>query len=311
MINEFNFETIECEWLDLKKMSVKYSTFLKYENVIFTQINPYFKNYQLNQFTDSNIIQFFMQKSRQEQLSNSYLKIIKYVLSSIIQFGRERFAFPTLHFNMIKFSQCNQTNQVLSSCEKEKLLQYCKNQYDCLSVSILISLYGGLRIGEICGLQWMNIDFENQLIYVEKTAQRQKNDNKNKKKKTHLVLTEPKTKTSKRCVPIPQFLINYLKTYKSSLNNEDFVLSNSFVICDPRTIQKKFSLLCQKNNIKTNFHNLRHSYATECVSENVEIKSLSEILGHSRVSTTLELYVHSSIDEKRKQINKLKTPQWS
>lgn len=304
---EFNFEKLEFEWLEIKRMSVKYSTYLKYENIISSQINPYFKDYKLEEFNDNTIFHFFYIKK--EELSDSYLKIIKFVLSSIIQLGKERFNFPLIYIDRIKFSKKHKINKVLTYEEKDKLLEYCKKNKNPLSVAILISLYGGLRIGEICGLQWDNIDFNNDLIYITKTAQRQKIIDDIKK--TRLVLTEPKTLTSKRCVPVPKFLIQYLQSYQDTYNNGDFVLSNSSSIYDPRNIQKRFKRLCKKNNFDTNFHNLRHSYATECVYENVEIKSLSEILGHSKVSTTLDLYVHSSMEHKKKQIEKLKTPQWS
>lgn len=306
-MNEFNFENLELEWLKIKKMSVKYSTYLKYENVITTQISPYFKEYRLEDFNDTAIFDFF--DTKRNELSDSYLKIIKYVLSSIIQFGNETFDFPVIHIERIKFIKKRKVNKVLSEDEKNKLLNYCHKNKNPLSVAILISLYGGLRIGEICGLQWKDIDFDNSLIYIDKTAQRQKTGDDNKK--TKLVLTEPKTLTSKRYVPVPEFLIQYLQSYKKTDDDNCFVLSNHFSIYDPRNIQKRFKRLCKSNDFDTNFHNLRHSYATECVYENVEIKSLSEILGHAKVSTTLDLYVHSSMEHKKKQIEKLKTPQWS
>lgn len=307
-MNEFDFEKLELKWLEIKRMSVKYSTYLKYENVITSQINPYFKGYKLEDFNDNTIFHFFDLKKK--ILSENYLKIIKYILSSIIQLGKESYDFPLMHIDKIKFTNKKRTTIVLTEKQKNQLLEYCKNNKNPLSTAILISLYGGLRIGEICGLQWNNIDFENSLIYINKTAQRQKIEN-NSFRKTKLVLTEPKTTTSKRYVPIPQFLNQYLQSYKDTYDNNDFVLSNKSSIYDPRNIQKRFKILCKNNNFETNFHNLRHSYATECVYENVEIKSLSEILGHANVSTTLNLYVHSSMEYKKKQIEKLKTPQWS
>lgn len=306
-MNEFNFENLELEWLKIKKMSVKYSTYLKYENVISTQISPYFKEYRLEDFNDTAIFHFFSIKKN--ELSDSYLRIIKYVLSSIIQLGNETFDFPVIHIDRIKFIKQRKVNRVLSEDEKNKLLSYCKKNKDPLSVAVLISLYGGLRIGEICALQWKNVDYDSALIYIDKTAQRQKVDNSNKK--TKLVLTEPKTLTSRRYVPVPEFLMEYLHSYQNTDDGECFVLSNTLSIYDPRNIQKRFKRLCRNNDFDTNFHNLRHSYATECVYENVEIKSLSEILGHAKVSTTLDLYVHSSMEHKKKQIEKLKTPQWS
>lgn len=305
-MNDFSFKGLTEKWLELKKLSVKHSTYLKYEDIICNQILPYFEDMNIDKINDHNIIYFFEEKRK--NLSDGYLQVIKYVLGSIIKLGSEQYVFPSIHMEFIKFPKRNYNQKVLSKDQQNQLLNYCKDYHNQLSVSILLSLYGGLRIGEISALRWKNIDFQNHVIHVTGTAQRQKANNT--VNKTTVVVTEPKTKTSLRYVPIPMFLIHYLQAYKSTQNNDDFVLSNSSLIYEPRCIQKRFKRLCQKNNFDVNFHVLRHSYATQCVQQKVDIKSLSEILGHSKVSTTLELYVHTNIEYKKKEIEKLPSPSW-
>ena len=171
-------------------------------------------------------------------------------------------------------------------------------------------MYGGLRIGEICALKWEDIDLNNGIITVSKTVERLKNK-ENMESKTILMILEPKTQTSKRIVPIPVFLKEYIQNYYDYLTVIDssyYLLTNSEKIPDPRTIQNQFQRLCQDNNFQINFHSLRHTYATHCVMQEVDLKSLSEMLGHSNISTTLQLYVHSSIEFKINQINKISAP---
>ena len=170
-------------------------------------------------------------------------------------------------------------------------------------------MYGGLRIGEFSGLKWKDIDFDNDLIRVERTVERLKAP-ANSATKTQLMLMDPKTATSKRIIPIPSFVMEYVKKYYQhhAIDDEHFIYTNSKNISDPRSIQYGFHRICKLYNFKSNFHSLRHTYATNCVMNNIDIKSLSEMLGHSKVSTTLNLYVHSSLDFKKTQINKIEKP---
>lgn len=303
-----NFETVTKEWLEVKKLSVKYSSYLKYENIIIKQINPYFHNMDLEDINDNTVIQFFNIKMNDENLSNSYLRTIKYVLSSVFELAKESIHSINIHWKKIKIPKGNKTLNVLTDDNREYLIKYCKDNINSLSTSILLSLYSGMRIGEICALKWKNVDFKANIITVDTTVQRLKSKEENVSSKTSLMICEPKTETSFRLIPIPIFLSNYLTGFKNTINEEDYVLSNNEFIFDPRRLQKQFKNLCQSYGFSTNFHNLRHSFATECVMKNIEIKSLSEILGHSSVSITLDLYVHSSMEHKRKEMMKIEPP---
>ena len=268
-----NFIVVSREWMYLKKLSVKYSSYVKYENVVNVHLIQYFGKYCLQQINDDIIINYFQTKINEEKYSLSTLSTIRYVLKSILEYAQSF------------------------------------NHFEPISLAILLSLYGGLRIGEFSGLKWKDIDFENDLIRVERTVERLKAP-ANSMTKTQLMLMDPKTATSKRIIPIPVFVMEYVKKYYQhhAIDDEHFIYTNSKNISDPRSIQYSFHRICKLYNFKSNFHSLRHTYATNCVMNNIDIKSLSEMLGHSKVSTTLNLYVHSSLDFKKTQINKIEKP---
>ena len=155
-----DFEEITNEWLKTKKLSVKYSSYLKYENIVIKQINPYFHNMNLKDIDDHIVIQFFNIKMNDENLSNSYLRTIKYVLSSVFELAKETIQSINIHWKKIKIPKSNRTLNVLDDNHREYLIQYCKENINALSTGILLSLFSGMRIGEICALKWKNVDFQ-------------------------------------------------------------------------------------------------------------------------------------------------------
>ena len=164
----------------------------------------------------------------------------------------------------------------------------------------MLCLYTGLRIGELCGLQWKDIDFRRGCLTVCKTVQRISLGNG----KTVISIDTPKTDSSVRVVYIPLFIIEMLKHFKQAQNI--FILSGREKPTEPRTLQHKFKRIlavCKISDIS--FHALRHTYATMCVEKQFDIKTLSELLGHSDVKITLNTYVHSSEKLKRKYVKRL------
>ena len=171
-------------------------------------------------------------------------------------------------------------------------------------LGILICLYTGLRLGEICGLMWRDIDFENKTLSVERTVQRVKDISSETKQKTKLIISDPKSDTSRRIIPLPDFLVDILEVLKK----EDFIfiVSNSLKPQEPRVYESVFKNMLKKSDVHIiNFHALRHTFATRSIESGMDIKTLSEILGHSSVQITLEIYVHSSMELKRSSLNSL------
>ena len=295
------------EWLELKKLSVKYSTFVKYESVVNKHINPFFKNYSIDQINDELVMTFFNMLFEQKKYANSTLGNIRFVLKSIDHYIQIKYGINECSLSLIKINKTSDKVLTLTKEQKMSISNYCFNHYKPVAMATLIALYGGLRIGEICALRWENINYEEGYIYIDKTIERLKTKETNETK-TALMVLEPKTFSSKRLVPLPSFLLEYIKNYqeKITINNiTDYILTNNTKIPDPRTTQYRFRKLCEQFDFSIKFHSLRHSYATNCVMQEIDTKTLSEILGHSSVGTTLNLYVHSSLDFKKKQVNKI------
>jgi integrase len=187
--------------------------------------------------------------------------------------------------------------------EQKLLRNYLLKNPSLRNIGILLSLYTGIRLGELCALMWSDIDFYEQIIRINKTAQRIKRfDGKNK---TELVITAPKSDKSIREIPIPSFLLKLLMKHRQSINS--YILSGTEWIVEPRLMQYHFKAVLKKANLPSmNFHQTRHIFATNCLICGFDIKTLSEILGHSTIELTLNRYVHSSKERKRECMEKLR-----
>lgn len=189
--------------------------------------------------------------------------------------------------------------QILKDYELELIEKYIFHNFDAKKTGLIICLYTGMRLGEICALKWEDIDLKNQKISVNKTIQRI-NDNG----KSYTIIGAPKTKYSYRVIPINPILLQFL--YQTKKEN-GFILTGNEKYLDPRSYQYYFKKILKELNIQDyRFHVLRHTFATKCVQCQIDIKSLSEILGHSSVTITLNTYVHSSFEMKKTEMVKYK-----
>jgi len=197
-----------------------------------------------------------------------------------------------------------QEPRTLTRTEQKKLEETLFQSTDPVRFGILIALYGGLRIGEVCALQWGDLDFENGTVRVCKTLLRIRDVSSGAQKKTKVVIDTPKTQTSNRLVPLPAFLMAYLYIYKRGENV--YLLTGTPGFMEPRACLDKYKKLLQAAQVSSHtFHALRHTFATRCIENEVDLKSLSEIMGHSSVNITMQRYVHPSMDLKKAQMNKL------
>lgn len=195
--------------------------------------------------------------------------------------------------------------RVLSVKEQDALVRVLLDEMDLFKFGVLLSLYTGIRIGELCALQWEDIDIPSSILKVRKTMQRIQETARGASRKTKVIITEPKSKCSLREIPLPSFLVAFAIRFKSQA--ETYVLSagkNKYI--EPRTMQNHFKKYIRLAGIDSaNYHALRHTFATRCVELGFEIKTLSEILGHANVNITLNRYVHSSLKLKYDNMNKL------
>ena len=167
---------------------------------------------------------------------------------------------------------------------------------------ILLSLFMGLRIGELCGLKWEDIDFQNKILHIKRTVQRISSPNGNRK--TKVIISTPKSETSFRSVAIPDFLMEYFEMFRNSDNF--FILSGADKPVEPRAIQYRYKKILQSAEIENhNFHKLRHTFATNCAENGYDVKTLSSVLGHNSVNLTLNQYVHPDFVYQRKMLNSM------
>lgn len=167
-------------------------------------------------------------------------------------------------------------------------------------LGILVALHMGLRLGELCALKWENIDLEARILHIRNNVQRVMDYEENR---TKLLLSSPKTACSVRDIPIPPALFSVLRSCRK---NPELPLIKGVrgEWMDPRTLQYRFRRILKLCDIEYfNFHTLRHAFATRCIEKGFDSKSLSEILGHSNIQITLNLYVHSTMQQKRRLMN--------
>ena len=177
-------------------------------------------------------------------------------------------------------------------------------RYGPFKFGVLLSLYTGIRVGELCALQWEDFDLAHSKLKIRKTMQRIQDLGNGSVSKTKIVITEPKSQCSIREIPLPLFIVDVAKKFAS--NPKAYILTGTDRYIEPRTMQNRFKSYVKECNVEpANFHVLRHTFATRCVEVGFEVKSLSEVLGHANVNITLNRYVHSSFELKHSNMNKL------
>lgn len=295
-----DFEVVTEEWLKYKKNTVKKSTYYNYSYSVAKYLYPSFAGKNITKIKNYN--NFIEELS--DTLSPKTVRDIVTKLKEIINFYEEEHN-TKINVKKMSLPKINKKEiQILSNKEKQKLEKYCIEQNSLKSLGILICLNTGLRIGEVCALRWENVDFESRKIHIEKTIERIYSKEENK---TIVIIDTPKSITSVRTIPINSKLYNILKQIRGKSKKTDFVLTGSSEhYVEPRNYQYHFKEILKRSKVKKyKFHTLRHTFATNCIEAGMDIKSLSEILGHADVSITLNIYVHSSDKIKRKYLEKI------
>lgn len=282
--------TLLSEWLIIwieSENGIKESTRQLYKRHINNHIIPKLGKVQLKKL-NSDIIQNFVNSLC---LASSTIKLIFCILESSLACAEEK-GFITNVWSKVKLPSNSKSKvTILTPPEQRRLEDALSEKND---IGILICLYTGLRIGELCALRWQDIDFVNALIHVNGTQSRIDGE---------LKITSPKSKASKRTIPIPDCLLQNLKNHK---NNSEFILSNGTKAVDVRTYRRRFKALLKEAGLPDiKFHAIRHTFASRALEVGMDYKTLSEILGHASVSITMDLYVHALDEHKKNQMNKL------
>jgi integrase len=280
-------------WLEKSKPALKESTYMLYYRTVENHLAPLLGPVNLRQITADHISPLIFAKSH---LAPKTLHGIVGVLNCALSDAAKQ--------NLIPFNPCK--NIKLPQAARKKIRVFTPQQQQrveaACDIGILICLYTGIRIGELCALKWGDVDFGRGVLYVHSTVQRIQK--KAGKAGTKIVTTPPKTSSSDRHIPLPQFLTDKLAAFRQA--PEDYIVSVNGKGMEPRTYQYRFKKLLWRLGLpEANFHTLRHTFSTRALELGFDVKTLSEILGHNNASITLGIYAHSIMEHKRAQMNLL------
>lgn len=300
------------EWLQSTKLRVKASSYIKYRNLAYNHIIPCLGNVSVDQLTTSliekSIAQFLCagRKDKKGGLSPETVANILYMIKDSLRYAQAEGAIHSCSFHRISVKKSPSEMRVLSNEEEERLLRILLHEMDRYKLGIFLCLYTGIRVGELCALKWKDISLFEKTLTIKGTMQRLQHDAVIGTQKTRVVITEPKSSYALRTIPLPMFVVERLLEFQCQAN--DFLLTGSEkYYIEPRTMQNRFKAYLKQGKIAdANFHSLRHTFATRCIESGFDVKSLSEILGHSSVKLTLDKYVHSSMELKRSNMEKLR-----
>ena len=298
MIAENKFSKIVALWKEDKKQYVKRSTFAAYTLLFENHILPSFGEMALVEEQD---VQTFVFRKLNEGLSHKTIKDILIVLKMILRFGAKNQMTEYRQID-IKFptERDKHSIDILNRSHQKQIMEYIRLHFTFKNLGIYICLSAGMRIGEICALTWDDLDVENGIIHVRKTIQRIYVIEEHRKY-TEVILDTPKTKNSIREIPMTKNLLKMIRPIKKIVNGNFYVLTNEPKPTEPRTYRNYYKQFMQSLGLPLiKFHGLRHSFATRCIESKCDYKTVSVLLGHSNISTTLNLYVHPNLEQKKR-----------
>ncbi len=301
------FSTVAESWLMYMKSLVKESTWIKYRNTLKCQLIPQIGmnnistiDYETVTMMCNEMLMFGGKAGN--GLSSKTVSDAVSIIKAIVKYA-DRMKFITDRKVLDVSVKIRPTQlKVFTHNEEKLLLEQITIDMDFTDLGILVCMFTGIRIGELCALTWDDISLKSNTIRVHRTMQRiQTPDGPNKSK---ILISEPKSQCSIREIPIAKTLRSFLELYQ---NEKGYVLTgkeNKFI--EPRTLQNRYKAILKSCGIDNmNFHTLRHTFATRCIEAGFDVKSLSEILGHANVNITLNRYVHPSMDLKQRNMDKL------
>ena len=290
-------------WREDKRQYVKKSTLSAYMLLIQNHLLPVFGDMD---YIEEAAVQDFVFRKLDDGLSQKSIKDILIVLKMILKYGVKNKVIEYSQID-IKFPTERERHdiEVLSRSNHKKIIIHIQDHFTFRNLGIYICLSAGMRIGEICALRWRDIDTDSGVINVRQTIQRIYLIEESGRR-TELMLDTPKTKNSIRDIPMTKDLIKLLKPLKRVVNESYFVLTNDNKPTEPRTYRNYYKQFMRELDMPDlKFHGLRHSFATRCIESRCDYKTVSVLLGHSNISTTLNLYVHPNMEQKKRCIDQM------
>ncbi len=297
------------EWLECKRSSFKESTLVKYQNMLQCYILPALGECRISSINRKQVKNFTQSLlnsggRKGNGLSAKTVSDTLSLLRGILKFALEN----DIQVNYIACNLPSKQNprplRVFGIGEQQTLCKYLSENMTYSNLGILLSLFTGLRVGELCALKWGDISFSDRTLHVQRTMQRLQTEEKGGAK-TKILISTPKSKCSERKIPLMDGILKRLSAMRKP--PETFFLTGSQTdFMEPRTMQNRFKAVLRACGLAdANFHALRHTFATRCVEAGGDAKSLSEILGHANVKITLNRYVHPTMEQKRENMRKL------
>lgn len=300
--NNITFSDVAQEWLLYKQPILKKSTLSYYKYIIDIRLNSILGDEKVSKLKDYNFNNITIKM--QEKLGNNSTRDTLSVLKSILRYMDLKYNLG-LNVDLIAIPKLATRNiEVFTKEETETLENYLKQSERNIEIGIWISLYAGIKIGEVCALKWKDINLKNRAIIVRNVVQ----SIRKKEKNYYTIVDEVNTEyCNSRIVPISNQLYEKLNSMKTKNNKNNYILTNSETrIMFPSSYRKVFNRVLKKCGIKhKKYQALRHTFAMHCIALGMDVETLKEILGHTQVSTTVSTYMNPSIQTKQDYLNKL------
>lgn len=303
-----SFENYAERWLSNKKNILKETSFARYSLIIQNHLIPYFKGIDISEIDSFKVNEFMIflknrgNKKTGKGLNSKTISGYIQLLISITQDYRAEYELPYKPIK-VKLEKSNEDIVPFLPNEISIIKDYIFIHHTPKNLGIAISLLLGLRIGEVCGLKWGNIDFKQKTISIDSTIYRiyEKNDNEGS---SRVIVGSPKTDSSKRVLPMTRTIYELLLVCNANHSPDDYVVTGENTPAEPISYSSYFKRLLHKLGITGSytFHSLRHTFATNCINSGMDYKSLSKLLGHSSITVTLDLYVHPQMSSMRDQL---------
>ncbi len=293
-------------WLSEAAGTLKKSSLNKYEDILRCYIFPEFGENDLLEITNQRLFDFvngllLYGGVKGQGLTSATVAEILSAMNSIRIYAMKKDYVVNYSTECVRLKKEQADIRVFSLKEEEILIDYLQEHMDFSALGILLCLFTGIRIGELCALKWEDFNFSEKKMFVGKTMQRLRVETTGKRK-TEVKILEPKSVCSVRVIPLPDFMMGLLKKFYTP---EAFLLTGNSRFVEPRTMQNRFKRILAFCGIQdANFHATRHTFATRCIELGFDVKSLSEILGHASVAITMNRYVHPSMELKRENMNR-------
>ena len=295
---------------EFKLKTCKMSSVSAYMLTVKNIILPILGEYEL-EAVSSKDAELLKQVCENKGLSKKTIQDVIICLKNILKVASILEVAETKAISVLWGTGNNENKKQVEAYNKDqvrKLVASLEETPSFKNLGLLITIYSGMRIGEVCALQWKDIDLEEKVIRVNKSIQRiYTEEDTTGKMKTELLISTPKTKSSQREIPIVQPLFKMMKDFAKICRPDYFVCSGTTTPIEPRTYRNYYMKKIEEIGLPhLKFHGLRHTFATQLIASKADVKTVSAILGHSDITTTLNTYVHPSRDDKRNALSKLR-----